>query len=146
MRLERDYLRDLLVFGRPVHLSCGESLAVDAHCSRHPNGTGIILNIQDLEFIIPRDRFERVARAEVPGLIVRPTRSDRCLTPPAVPSSVSSARSCQTRKEKSSARKPTVQQPTRCPKSAMPPGAVRSSTGQAGFQREKSRSNPGVFT
>jgi hypothetical protein len=70
--LERDFLRDLLVFGRPVHLVCGGMLAPDTRCSRHPNGTGIILNINDLEFIIPRDRFERVAKAEVPGLVVRP--------------------------------------------------------------------------
>jgi len=71
--LQREDLRNLFVSGRAVSLWSGESLAVNTSCSRHPDGTGIILQIGDLEFIIPRDRFERVVRAEVPGLIVKPT-------------------------------------------------------------------------
>ena len=69
--LEREQLRLLLVFNWTVQASCGEMLTVHPCCSRHPVGTGIVLQIGDAGFVIPRNRFERVARAQVPGLIVK---------------------------------------------------------------------------
>jgi len=71
--LQREDLRNLFVYRRAVTLWYDEMLDCDTRCSLHPDGTGIILRIKDHTFIIPRDRFERVVRAEVPGLIVKPT-------------------------------------------------------------------------
>jgi len=69
--IRREDFRNLFVFRRTIHLWCGETFAVDSWCALQPDGTGISIQIGELEFTIPRDRFERVARAEVPGLIVQ---------------------------------------------------------------------------
>ena len=69
--LGHEAIRNLLVYGQTANILYEGVRECSARCSQNPDGTEIYLHMDDFEYIIPRDQFEKVARAEVPGLIVR---------------------------------------------------------------------------
>jgi len=73
--LMREDLSKLFVFGRTVNLVSGGLLDSETWFACHPNGCGFVIHLNGLDYIVPRDQLERVVRAEVPGLIVKPTGS-----------------------------------------------------------------------
>ena len=77
-RRERYYLArvdfsNLFVFGKTVNLVSGGLPDSGSWFTCHPNGCGFVIHLNGLDYIVPRGQLERVVRAEVPGLIVRPT-------------------------------------------------------------------------
>ena len=79
-RRERYYLgradfSNLFVFGKTVNLMSGGLLDSETCIACHPNGSGFVIHLNGLDYIVPRDQLERVVRAEIPGLIVKPTGS-----------------------------------------------------------------------
>jgi hypothetical protein len=73
--LAREDLSNLFVFGKTVNLMSGGLFDSETCIACHPNGNGFVIHLNGLDYIIPRDQLERVVRAEVPGLIVKPTGS-----------------------------------------------------------------------
>lgn len=71
--LAREDFSNLFVFGKTVNLMNGGLLDSEAWCSPHPNGCGFVIHVNELDYIVPRGQMEQVVRAEVPGLIVKPT-------------------------------------------------------------------------
>jgi len=69
--LDRAALRELLCFGNTVNFS-QRGVGQDARCAIHPAGRGIVITLPGDTYLVPRDRFENVARAENTGLIVYP--------------------------------------------------------------------------
>lgn len=69
--LDREALRDLLCFGNTVLLS-QQGFSKNARCAIHPAGRGVVITLPGDTYLVPRDRFENVARAENMGFIVYP--------------------------------------------------------------------------
>lgn len=70
--LNREALRDLLCFGNTVNFS-QHGVTPDTNCAIHPAGHGVVITLPGDTYLVPRCRFEKVARAEITGLIVFPS-------------------------------------------------------------------------
>ena len=69
--LDREALRELLCFGNTVILS-QTGVSNNARCAIHPSGRSVIITLLAGTYLVNRDRFEKVARAECGSIILYP--------------------------------------------------------------------------